>query len=506
MPIDLNPDLFTDLAIGLAEQPLQGFPERFYILDCETTGGKALRDHMTELAWIKIEHGKIAGHWHSLFDPQTTIPPWITNITGIHNSMVHDAPTFAQMAEEIAEQLDGEIIVAHNARFDYGFLKNEFKRCGKAFNARTLCSVKISRKLYPQVKGHGLDKVLQRLRLTLQNRHRAMSDVLAVLAFFRKISQQFDGEEIEAVCQSLLKTAALPSHLPHEEVQKLPNLAGVYYFYDEAGKLLYVGKSVDLKTRVLSHFYQDHQTATDLRLSKTLHHIDYQITPSDFGAQLLESQEVKRLRPSLNKRLKKATHLYQLRLQEDEYGYYQTKIVPVKEDADSGEQRFGLFRSQRQAKGQLEKLVKNHLLCQRLSGLEGQKSGSCFAFQLKKCLGACCQKEPVASYNLRVLEALQHLQKQVWPWSGPILVGERVSGQDIDENDESQVANHLVDQWCYFGKVRSEDEVAERLQSGLPEFDLDIYFILLRFLLEEQSIKDNGLQIRQLDQQLRRMA
>lgn len=506
MPIDLNPELFTDLALGLQEMPLAGFPDRFFILDCETTGGKALRDRITELAWIKVEHGQVIGHWHSLFDPQTTIPPWITNITGIHNSMVHDAPTFSQMADEIAEQLDGEIVVAHNARFDYGFLKNEFKRCGKAFHVKTLCSVKISRKLFPQVKGHGLDNILKRMRLTLKNRHRAMSDVLAVLAFFQKISQQFDADEVSAVCQSLLKSAALPSHLAQEEVHKLPNLAGVYYFYDEAGKLLYVGKSVDIKTRVLSHFYQDHQTATDLRLSKTLHHIDFQVTPSDFGAQILESQEVKRLRPSLNKRLKKVTQLYQLRLEEDEHGYLQTKVVAVKEDADSGEQRFGLFRSQRQAKGQLEKLVKNHLLCQRLSGLEGKHSGSCFAYQLKKCMGACCQKEPVASYNTRLMGALKHLQKQVWPWSGPILVGERVSGTDVDKNDESQVAHHLVDQWCYFGRVRNEDEVAERLQSGLPEFDLDIYFILLRFLLEEQSIKDNGLQLRQLDSQLRSIA
>ncbi|MBT8448906.1 MAG: GIY-YIG nuclease family protein [Gammaproteobacteria bacterium] len=488
MSVDLNPNLFTDLALGLQNKPLQGFPETFYILDCETTGGRALRDRMTELAWIKIEQGKITEHWHCLFDPEMSIPPWIKEITGISTRMVADAPRFADKADEIMSALAGEVIVAHNARFDYGFLKNEFKRLNKTFTAKTLCSVKLSRTLYPELRGHGLDKIIQRCNIQLESRHRAMSDVLAVLAFFAKVSEQHPTEILQEKIKLILKKPSLPSHLDVAEIDKLPDLPGVYYFYGKDDQLLYVGKSVEIQTRVKSHFIQDHQSATDAKLSRTIYHIDFQRTPSDFGAQLLESKEIKRLSPSYNQRLRRISQLYQIQLTTNAVGYLTAKIKPAQGETTDPE-HYGLYRSQFQAKSALKKIATEHQLCHKLLGLEATSKGPCFGYQLHQCLGACCEQEASDTYNQRLLAALEQKKQVDWPWDGPILIKER----DVADQDSSVM--HLVDQWQYLGQCSIEDSIDLQEFPTEKEFDLDIYHILVRFLFNDASAMANYLEV-----------
>ena len=479
-------------------QPLVGFPEKLAILDCETTGGKATRDRMTELAIILVDNGQIVEQWQSLINPQTTIPPWITKITGIHNSMVTDSPTFEQLWPTIQEKLQDRVMVAHNARFDYGFIRNEAKRCGQSLSLKTLCSVKLSRLLYPQFKKHSLDAIIQRLGTQVQNRHRAMDDTQVIMQLFEVMSLEFDKETLSAACNRLLKQPSLPSQLDEQQLDALPDSPGVYYFYNENHRLLYVGKSVNIKTRVLSHFYQDHQTTVDHHLSHQLHHIEFDETPSDFGAQILESQQVKALSPSLNRRLKKVTKLFQYKLVKQD-GYLQIKVQAVT-DTSQTESVFGLFRSRRQATNRLEKLVDEHFLCHRLSGLEKGSRGACFAFQVKKCMGACCQKEPAESYNLRVEKAMNKLKKQQWPFSAPVIVEEFNPVSKLKEV-------HLINDWCYLGKIKTsmdlwsyepflnEQAQSVTIQQSDDLFDLDIYFILIRFLLSDDLCKKAGLKI-----------
>jgi len=271
-----------------------------------------------------------------------------------------------------------------------------------------------------------------------------------------------------------------------------------------------VGKSINIKTRVLSHFYQDHQTQVDHHLSHQLHHIEHDDTPTDFGAQILESQQVKALSPSLNRRLKKVTKLYQYQVVE-ENGYLNIKIQTANQHITQ-ENVYGLFRSRRQASNRLQKLVDEYLLCQRLSGLEKSRTGACFAHQLKKCLGACCQKEPATSYNFRVEKAMHHLRKQQWPYKSAILVEE--------SNPVTQLkAFHLINNWCYLGQIKSAEELwswepmiqpiqnpnhqdeimNDSYQSTETLFDLDLYFILIRFLLSEDLCRKNGLRVHVLD-------
>lgn len=492
MSVDLNPELFTQLALDLEQQPLKGFPEHFFILDCETTGGRPVRDRMTELAWIEIKEGKIVGHHDQLFDPDIPIPPWIQKLTGISNRMVEVQPHFKQCADELYERLNQQVIMAHNARFDYGFLKNEFRRCGKSFTAKTFCSVKLSRKLYPEQKRHGLDHIINRCAIKLQSRHRAMTDVLAVLAFLRQACRDFPEQELHQISQAFLKRPSLPSHLDEAEVNQLPHEPGVYYFYDDKDNLLYVGKSVDIRTRVMSHFVQDHASATDAKLSRQIHHIDYRLTATDFGAQLLEAQEIKRLNPSYNQRLRRNSGLYQLQLHTDQNDFLKPTICAVKE-IDNGLDSYGLYRSRRQAKQFLRKIAREHSLCLQNLGLESQSENACFAFQLNQCKGACCELEKAEDYNARLLSALEIKKRLDWPWTGPILV------KETSESIETQCKTHLLYQWCYYGLVDSEDAMHDYLQQPLPEFDLDIYHILVRFLFNKSKTRSKLFTIQPLE-------
>lgn len=468
------------------------------LLDCETTGGRASRDRMTELALIEIEDGQVIDRWQSLINPEVSIPPWITRLTGISNAMIETAPSFTDLAPALFERLQGKVIVAHNARFDYSFLKQSFLRCGLNLNCKTLCSVRLSRKLFPQHRHHGLDRIIARLGIEIDDRHRAMADTEVILAFLQHISEQFPATQITDICRQLLKRPSLPSHVSQSQIDALPELPGVYRFLDAEGALLYIGKSVNIRERVLSHFSQDHQNAKELDISKALHQIEYQQTPSDFGAQLLENTEIKQYSPRFNRRQTKSKTLYQLSLSHDDEGYLRTEVVATNMQAITDiTRRFGLFRSRKQAQNSLLELVQNHQLCQKLCGLEKRQRGACFGFQLKKCRGACCGQESASHYNLRLQLALEGMKNQQWPWQGPILVEEH----SLDANDNS-ADYHLIDQWRYLGKVRDYDDCGYLLsknQQNPAYFDRDSYKILVRFLLAPDRQKHHRLIIKPLN-------
>ena len=464
------------------------------LLDCETTGGRASRDRLTEIALIEVAHGRVIDQWQTLLNPQQSIPPWITQLTGISNAMVAGAPTFDAISASLFERLQGKVIVAHNARFDYSFLKQSFQRNGLTLTSKTLCSVKLSRLLFPQYRHHGLDKIIDRLGISVDNRHRAMADTEVILAFLQFISGQFQAETIQSACRQLLRRPSLPSHISQDHIDCLPESAGIYRFLDAEGSLLYIGKSINIRERVLSHFGQDHQQARELDISSQLHQITYTQTPSDFGAQLLENREIKQFSPRFNRRQTKTRKLYQLSLSTDAQGYscLQTVIAEMTE-VEGITRRYGLFRSRKQAEKALLTLIEDHHLCQRLCGVEKNRKGACFGYQLKKCQGACCGQEPAVRYNLRLQLALQQLKNRQWPWPGPVIVEEHPLHQDWDH-----VHYHLVDQWCYLGRFLNSDECRDLWQQYQHEsafFDLDAYKILLRFLLNPARQKHHRLKI-----------
>lgn len=523
-----------------------GFPESMVILDCETTGGKSSYHRMIEVGLLIIENGKVTKRWQSFINPETTLPPFITKITGIYAKDLVDAPIFADIADELLEIIEGKILVAHNARFDYGFLRNEFSRIGTKYTAKLLCSVKFSRAMYPQFKRHSLDAIIKRFKLNIENRHRAQDDAEMVWQMFQKSTQLFTDDDIEATCEKILKTPTLPSNLDPIEIKKLPSSAGVYYFYDDKGLLLYVGKSVNIRNRVLNHFSQDHKNHKDLKMSTRIAHIDFKQTPSDFGAQLLESKQIKTLKPIMNTRLRKQKKLYQLKLVVSEAGYLTPSIVGVETEManQQSSEQFGLFRSPRHITKKLEKIADQFFLCHRLLGLEPgkvSKNKPCFRYQLKRCLGACCEKETADEYNERIGIAFKEYQSKAWPWGGAIIVVEKDISIDMDsiESFESSQHYHLIDNWVYLGRLTSPDDIqdygyevsdiAEASQatimtaralsnskaenkdapkntflndreSQIEGFDLDMYFILVRFLFDPEKRRLNQLKIIKLDE------
>ena len=238
------------------------------LLDIETTGGAHLHDRITEVALIKIEGGEISTVWESLINPGMPIPRLITGLTGISDDMVKDASSFKDIAGELYSHLEGQVMVAHNVRFDYGFLKAEYKRMGGSLRLRTLCTVKLSRKLYPHLQGHSLDAIMQRFGLMTDARHRGMGDAQLMLDFLDAAKRDLGSVKVLEAINLQLKGPTLPAGIDNSFLDKIQDVPGVYLFYDDTNLPLYIGKSIKLKTRVLNHFASDHATATEMELAQ----------------------------------------------------------------------------------------------------------------------------------------------------------------------------------------------------------------------------------------------
>ena len=200
-----------------------GFPEKMVLLDCETTGGRAKYHRVIEIGLLVIEKGQLVESWQSFINPETIIPRHIQKLTGISQKMVENAPKFGEISEILHEKLKARTLVAHNARFDYSFLKSEFERAGITYSTKPLCSVKISRNLYPQFKRHGLSEIIRRFDLNIENRHRALDDAQMIYGFFIRTSAIYSAQEISACCKQLLKRASLPPLLDPDEISKIPH-------------------------------------------------------------------------------------------------------------------------------------------------------------------------------------------------------------------------------------------------------------------------------------------
>ena len=165
----------------------------YAIVDIETTGGKATRHRITEIAIVLHDGKKILDQWETLINPECYIPHGITELTGITQEMVQDAPKFYEVAKTIVEKTEKAIFVAHNVRFDYGFLREEFKRLGYTFSRRQLCTVRLSRKAFPGLRSYSLGKLIKHFGIKVNDRHRAMADTLATVELFEKILRQEEG-------------------------------------------------------------------------------------------------------------------------------------------------------------------------------------------------------------------------------------------------------------------------------------------------------------------------
>jgi DNA polymerase-3 subunit epsilon len=441
---------------------------RLAFVDLETTGATATADRITEIGIVEVDDDGVR-EWSSLVNPGMRIGDFVVRLTGIDNEMVAAAPTFAELVPEVRARLADRLFIAHNARFDYGFLQNEFKRLGIDFHARVLCTVKLSRKLYPQFHKHSLDSLIERHGLRGDGRHRALADARLIWQFWQRVHDEHESEVINAAVAALAARPALPAHLDASLVDRLPEGHGVYLFFAEDDLPIYVGKSKNIRTRVLAHFAADQESARAMALAQRVQRIDWIETEGELGTLIKEAELVKRLQPTESRRLRTSEEFCSWRLAEEEPGLWRPQLVTA-ESADFGTDSglYGLFKNAREAGKVLAAVADEHKLCKAILGLEQRPDGQpCLAFGSRKCKGVCAGKETNTMHSARLLAALARLRIQVWPYGGPALLR------------EGGVA-YVVDRWRYLGEARHEDEIWPLLDARLPAFDPDFYKILVK--------------------------
>lgn len=461
----------------MGEGILSGPIRRLAFVDLETTGASAIVDRITEIGLVRVdEHG--VREWSQLVKPDTRIPGFIEQLTGISNEMVADAPSFEAIAAELDELLADCLFIAHNARFDYGFLKNAFKRAGITFKPNVLCTVKLSRALFPQHRHHNLDSLIARHGLSVSSRHRALPDAQLLHQFWQQIHSGVDPLLLANTIQTLVARSSLPSNIDHLRIDELPETAGVYLFYGENDLPLYIGKSTNIRQRVLSHFSADHRDGKEMSLSQQLRRLDWQETCGELGALLTEAKLIKHLQPTHNRRLRRKNALCAWQLQ-TQNGLFRP-VLAWADDLDFGGQDnlHGLFHSQRDAQKALRSIAEQHRLCLSVLGLEKTSPGRpCFAHQLKKCLGVCAGKESPQEHDARLVAAMAKLKVKTWPYPGAIAIPE---GNGL----------HVIDHWCYLGTAYSTAQARELLNTSIPAFDRDTYMILSKALKNKKEWLD----------------
>lgn len=377
----------------------------YAIVDIETTGGFAERNKIVEIA-IRVHDGeKIIESYESLINPEISISPTVSAIHGITDKMVANAPKFFEIAKDIHQILGGKVFVAHNVNFDYSFIKHEFESLGASFSLPKLCTVRLSRKIFPGYPSYSLGNLCQSMGIRIEDRHRAGGDVDATAELFRRLVIHDDDGFILQSLKKNSKENFLPAHLPKEKFESLPEKEGVYYFYDEKGNVIYVGKAKNLKKRIYSHFIGSGETLVKQKFKLNIHDIHVELTGNELMALLLESYEIKRLKPMFNRALVRKTPSVGLYVYEDGKGYIRFTLAQTK----AGERPITTFNHIYEGRAALERLVKQNNLCAKMAGLH-KMPGACFDHTLGTCHGACIDQENSESYNERVLDMLNSLQ------------------------------------------------------------------------------------------------
>jgi len=461
-------------------------------IDLETTGTTSTVDRITEIGIVRVHDGELIEEWSTLVNPECPIPEEIQVLTGITNAMVRDAPTFRQVAAEVRERLEDHLFVAHNARFDYGFIKNEFRRLEVPFTADVLCTVRLSRRLYPDAIGHSLDSVIERMGLEVgenqgtspirTGRHSALGDARVLWRFVQRVYREKEVPDITAAVRRLLRIPSLPPQLAPDALENLPEGPGVYRFYGVNDLPLYIGKSINLRDRVRSHFSSDYRSANDVRISGEIQRIEVEETAGELGALLREAHLVKTLLPLHNYRLRRKLNACFVRLPD----LASAPEVLFNKDIDWGvrgagaESLYGPFAAKPNVRKLLEELAAEHGLCWRQLGWE-KRGGPCFARQVKKCRGACIGEESPQVHNLRLATALAPWRVADWPFPGRVFVRERHPDGRFEEA-------HVFDRWCHVGTARSEDDLEQVAGMRVEiDFDPDVYKILHSFVTKHRG-------------------
>lgn len=441
--------------------------EPLLFVDLETTGANFANDRIIEIGFVEVDqHG--SREWNSLVNPGRPVSDFITGLTGISTAMVSSSPSFEQLAPVVLEKLRGHLFIAHNARFDYTFLKREFKRLGIEFRATNLCTVKLSRKLFPQHHRHSLDALLERFDIAAGDRHRALADARVLWGLWQHWYQILPAEDIQNAIDLIIGRPDLPPQIDSAVIEDLPEATGAYALYGEDGSLLLVKRSTNIRQQVLAHFSSANRNTS---LWRNTWRVKWLEAAGELGARLNELKLGSIAR-------QKADELCSWQLVQVGDGDFRPQLVYARDtDFALACDLFGLYRHRREALQALRKIAEAHRLCQTLIGLgTGSPGEACVAYKQRTCRGACVGKESLSLHSARLMTALAKSKLSHWPYAGPVA---------LIESDEFGMREdyHLIDRWRCLGTVHDEAALHELLDSrNDASFEPEIYRLINKFL------------------------
>lgn len=440
---------------------------KYAVVDIETTGGYPSGNGITEISIHIMDGNTVVETWESLINPEQFIPSYIEALTGINNEMVAEAPTFSEVAVHIYELLHDKIFIAHNVNFDYAFIRHHLSLSGHTLNCKKLCTVRLSRKLFPGLSSYNLGKLCKSLDIDLENRHRAGGDAAATAVLFAKLLDADVESHISRSLEKASKEQVLPPHLSRNYIDRLPSQPGVYYFRDQKGKIIYIGKAKNLKKRVCSHFSGNSSSKQRQEFLKNIHNIDYDICGTELMALILEATQIQKFWPENNRALKRFEQKYALYEYVDQNGYIRLGIDKYKKQCPS----LYSFNSILDGHNLLKTLIREFRLCEKLCFVQRNRT-ACTGHEHGLCEGACLGVEDSTAYNLRVQEAINHLKLML-----PSFV---VFDQGRTEDEQSCV---WIENGKFYGmgyvSFHSDVNDFEMLKSALQPYPSNDYIVNL---------------------------
>ena len=379
----------------------------YAIVDIETTGSYAANNGIIEISIQVFDGENVVEQFETLINPDQNIPRYIQAFTGINNDMVQDAPRFEEVARDVYHLLQDKVFVAHNVNFDYSFIKNHLQFYGYTLNSRKLCTVRLSRQIFPGLPSYSLGNLCHSLGIEVLNRHRAGGDAEATVTLFKLLLKNDTREAIATSLKRTSKEQALPPNVPKEHFDQLPATPGVYYFHDNKGQVVYVGKAKNIKARVNSHFSNNSDSRQKQNFMRNIYAISYQSTATELMAAILESTEIKRLWPPFNSAQKKPEDVFGIFVYQDQNGYMRLAIEKKRKNSNP----IYTFHYKVDGHGVIRKLMADFSLCPKLCFMQTDNE-KCQGIIEGYCQGACEKKESTEAYNDRVLQAIASLTKR----------------------------------------------------------------------------------------------